>query len=96
MMLDGFGSFEDGDEDEEAVYALVMPDTVATIEREAYQVGKLHIPDWLMDGIARQHILFRNDACDVLVRGRYIRAHKNDYIIRLGSTYTIDTPKEVQ
>jgi hypothetical protein len=87
---DGFGAFVDEDDDDE--YALIMPE----VECLRYQVGNLTIPDWLMQGISHQHILFRNDACDVLVRGRYIRAHKGNYILRIGTSYSIQHMSEIQ
>lgn len=94
MMVDGFGSFEE-DEDEEQVL-LIMPEEAIGVVRLHHQIGEEDYPDWFIEGIEHGHLIQGEAHVDVLVRGRYIRAHQGDYVIRLDTTYTIDTPKEVQ
>lgn len=96
MTVDGFGSFEEDDDDDEMVVMLLPDEAVEGVDRLHHQIGEEDYPDWFIEGIEHGHLIQGEAHVDVLVRGRYIRAHHGDYVIRLDTTYTIDTPKEVQ
>lgn len=67
------------------------------VNRVSHQVGfDEEFPDWFIEGIEHAHLIQGENHVDVLVRGRYIRAHKGDYVVRLGTSYTIDPPETYQ
>lgn len=84
-MMDNFGAFVDDDDE-----MLVMPDSSPFIPLDqTYRVGDNLVPMWVMEGIAAMKIVFHHGSCDVLIKGRFIRAHAGVMIAAVAEGYTM-------
>lgn len=86
-----YDALMDDDEDDGL---FMLPDESAT--REIYQVGNNTIPQWLMEAIAKSHVIYKNGNCLVLIKGRYIVAPLGFYVIRFDTYYSVESPRQNQ